>query len=87
VRAFCRSNFATFIVAFFRGFFMRDKNIRHELKVYQQGLSNALSRGRGMWLDTDLRKAWYNNSLSQALYAHINLKSLSNVFVHQPSLW
>lgn len=78
---------AHFLWAFLRGVFMRNKNVQHELKVYQQGLSNALSRGRGYWFDTDLRAAWYNNSLAQGLKASNNLKNVSDVFVHQPSLW
>jgi hypothetical protein len=71
MRAFCRLNFATFIVAFLREVFMRndirERNITHELRVYQQGLSTGLSRGRGYWFDTDLRSVWYNHSLAQAL--------------------
>jgi hypothetical protein len=65
----------------------RQQNMMHELKVYQQGLSKALSAGRGHLLDADIRRLWYNNSLATALYAHINLKSLANVYVHQPTLF
>lgn len=46
---------------------IRQANITHEMRVYQQGLSTRLSRGRGYFLDTDLRSVWYNHSLAQAL--------------------
>lgn len=46
---------------------VRQANIVHEMKVYQQGLSTRLSRGRGYFFDTDLRSVWHNHSLAQAL--------------------
>ena len=39
----------------------------NNVRVYQQGLSTGLSKGRGYFLDTDLRFLWHGYSLAQAL--------------------
>jgi hypothetical protein len=67
---------------------MRSLNAEHELRVYQQGLSTRLSRGRGHLLDSDLRKYWYGHSLAKALNAHSNYKrNTCTTRLHQPDLW
>lgn len=66
---------------------MRHENIKHELKVYQQGLSTRLWHGHVVCFDVDLRGLWHNHSLAQALNASLNWPITSNVRVHQPSLF
>lgn len=47
---------------------MRELNIAHEIRVYQQGLSTARGwHGKVVCMDMDLRRLWYGQTLSNAL--------------------
>lgn len=64
------------------------ENVKHEWRVYQQGLSTRLWHGHVVCFDIDLRGLWHNHSLAQALKTHQNFAISSNdIRVHQPTLF
>ena len=62
-------------------------NIDHATMVYQQNLSTGRTKGRGYFLDTDIRQAWYGHTLAQAIAVSNAMSTTMSRTAYRLDLW